>query len=154
MIYLRKYCHLDCQEIVTLFTETVYKINRQDYTRAQCDAWTSSSHDLERWQRLLQAHDSVVAVEKGKIIGFGDIDETGYLDHLYVHHEYQRQKVATKICDYLERNAEMITTHASITARPFFEKRGYHVVRQQQVSRDGQLLTNYVMIKVRKDEKR
>ena len=42
-----------------------------------------------------------------------------------------------------------ITTHASITARPFFLKRGYRVVREQQVERGGILLTNYVMEKYR-----
>ena len=40
-----------------------------------------------------------------------------------------------------------VTTHASITARPFFEARGYRVVRQQQVERQGVALTNFVMEK-------
>lgn len=40
-----------------------------------------------------------------------------------------------------------ITTHASITANPFFEKRGYQVAKEQQVERQGIFLTNYVMIK-------
>ena len=39
------------------------------------------------------------------------------------------------------------TTHASLTAKPFFEKRGYQVVQEQQVERKGILLTNYVMKK-------
>lgn len=37
--------------------------------------------------------------------------------------------------------------HASQTARPFFEKRDYHVLRSQRVERRGQHLTNYVMEK-------
>lgn len=41
----------------------------------------------------------------------------------------------------------LVTTHASITARPFFEKRGYRVIKEQQVERRGQRLTNYVMVK-------
>ena len=59
--------------------------------------------------------------------------------------------VATAICDALEQNnkATELTTHASITARPFFEKRGYTVVREQQVERRGELLTNFVMRKER-----
>ncbi len=89
----------------------------------------------------------------GQIVGFGDMDETGYLDRLYVHKDYQRQGVATAICDALEQNtkAAEFTTHASITARPFFEKRGYTVVKVQQVERRGILLTNFVMKKVRED---
>ena len=49
-------------------------------------------------------------------------------------------------CPDLQRN---IVTHASITARPFFEGRGYKVVKEQQVERKGIFLTNYVMIKDR-----
>lgn len=55
---------------------------------------------------------------------------------------------ATAICDQLEQAVGgSITTHASITARPFFEKRGYQVAKEQQVERQGIFLTNYVMIK-------
>ena len=42
-----------------------------------------------------------------------------------------------------------ITTYASITAKAFFEKRGYKTVRKQQVERNGILLTNFVMEKVK-----
>lgn len=41
-----------------------------------------------------------------------------------------------------------ITTHASITARPFFERRGYKAVKEQQVERQGISLTNFVMVKM------
>src|SRR5699024_10461668 len=85
-----------------------------------------------------------------RLLGFGDIDSTGYLDRLYVHKDHQRQGIASAICDELERAvpAEKITTHASITAKPFFLKRGYRVVLEQQVERGGLLLINYVMEKV------
>ena len=43
-----------------------------------------------------------------------------------------------------------VVTHASITARPFFEKRGYRVVKEQQVERNGVFLTNFVMVKRRR----
>ena len=83
---------------------------------------------------------------------FGDIDETGYLDRLYVRADMQGEGVATAICDRLESIVEgTIVTHASITAKPFFEKRGYAIVREQQVERRGILLTNYVMELRRKE---
>lgn len=34
-----------------------------------------------------------------------------------------------------------------IRKSPFFERRGYRVVREQQVERQGIMLTNFVMIK-------
>ena len=53
------------------------------------------------------------------------------------------------ISDELERFAagKTITTHASITAKPFFQHRGYRVVRKQEVIRRGVALTNLVMEK-------
>ena len=148
---LRKYAKTDCAELAELFYDTVHTVNAKDYTREQLDAWATGEINLEEWDESFQAHLTVVAEMDGKIVGFGDMDKTGYLDRLYVHKDYQRRGVATAICDALEQNtkaAEFIT-HASITARPFFEKRGYTVVREQQVERRGELLTNFVMRKER-----
>ena len=150
---LRDYCKTDCTELVRLFYDTVHTVNAKDYSREQLDAWATGEVNLEAWNKSLQAHNTVVAEMDGQIVGFGDMDETGYLDRLYVHKDYQRRGVATAICDALEQNtkAAEFTTHASITARPFFEKRGYTVVKVQQVERRGILLTNFVMKKVRED---
>ncbi|NBI72470.1 GNAT family N-acetyltransferase [Clostridiaceae bacterium] len=104
--------------------------------------------DLERWNQSFLGHYSIVARSGGVITGFGDIDKTGYLDRLYVHKDYQGKGVAAAICDKLEEMAQgKIVTHASITARPFFEKRGYRTVKEQRVERRGVLLTNFVMEK-------
>ena len=106
--------------------------------------------DFEKWNESLQEHFSVVAVGDEIIVGFGDIDKTDYLDRLYVHAAYQGKGIATAICNQLEQAVEgNIITHASITAKPFFEKRGYKLVKEQQVERQGIFLTNYVMIKER-----
>ena len=150
---LRDYTKTDCAELAELFYDTVHTVNAKDYTQEQLDAWATGKVNLEAWNESFQAHHTVVAEMDGKIVGFGDIDETGYLDRLYVHKDYQRRGVAAAICDALEQRtkAAEFTTHASITARPFFEKRGYTVVKVQQVERRGILLTNFVMKKVRED---
>ncbi len=145
-MYLRKYQSEDCKELTELFYHTVHTVNAKDYTKEQLDAWATGQVDLAQWNHSLLEHYSIVAVENGRIAGFGDIDETGYLDRLYVRADMQGEGVATAICDRLESIVEgTIVTHASITAKPFFEKRGYAIVREQQVERRGILLTNYVM---------
>ena len=150
---LRDYTKTDCAELAELFYDTVHTVNAKDYTQEQLDAWATGKVNLEAWNESFQAHHTVVAEMDGKIVGFGDMDETGYLDRLYVHKDYQRRGVAAAICDALEQRSKAaeFTTHASITARPFFEKRGYTVVKVQQVERRGILLTNFVMKKVRED---
>lgn len=146
---IRKYKSSDCNEIVQLFYNTVHKINAKDYTKEQLNAWATGKIDLEKWDKSFLEHYSFVAVENEIIVGFGDIDEHGYLDRLYVHKDYQRQGIATALCDKLENiiKTDCITTHASITAKPFFEHRRYNVVKQQIVERNGVFLTNFIMKK-------
>lgn len=190
---MRKYHPSDCAALAALFYETIHTVNARDYPQEQLDAWADGHVDLDAWNESFLAHNTYVAVQEcdgaddidscasdsagtapGKtggspanalIIGFGDMDDTGYLDRLYVHKDYQGRGVATAICDRLEeefclsrgrifqnsavqkRKNDTFTTHASITARPFFEKRGYTVVKAQQVVRKGISIRNYIMRK-------
>lgn len=145
---IRTYKPDDCQEMAELFYQTVHTVNAADYSPEQLDVWATGQVDLESWNRSFLEHLTLVATDNGKITGFGDMDETGYLDRLYVHKDYQHHGIASSICDRLEEKAPaVITTHASITAKPFFEKRGYVVLKEQQVERQGILLTNFVMKK-------
>lgn len=147
---LREYRPSDCKEITELFYHTVHTVNAKDYTREQLHVWATGQVDLDKWNQSFQDHYTIVAVEKDVLVGFGDIDSTGYLDRLFVHADHQRKGIAAAICDRLEQAVPgTITTHASITAKPFFEKRGYKVVKEQQVERQGIALTNFVMEKTR-----
>lgn len=147
---IRKYQPSDCKELTELFYNTVHNVNAKDYTKEQLDVWATGKVDLEKWNESLQEHFSIVAVDDEIIVGFGDIDKTGYLDRLFVHASYQRKGIATAICNQLEQTVQGdITTHASITAKPFFEKRGYKIVKEQQVERQGIFLTNFCMKKTR-----
>ncbi|WP_269477295.1 GNAT family N-acetyltransferase [Hominibacterium faecale] len=147
---LRKYQSSDCKEVTELFYNTVHIINAKDYTKEQLDVWATGEVDLEKWNQSLQEPYSIVAVDNEIIVGFGDVDKDGYLDRLFVHADYQGKGIATAICKQLEQAVEgKITTHASITAKPFFEKRGYKVMKKQEVERQGIFLTNFVMEKDR-----
>lgn len=147
---IRRYQSSDCKEITELFYNTVHTVNAKDYTKEQLNVWATGKVDLEKWNSSFQKHYSIVAVENNVIVGFGDIDKSGYLDRLFVHTDYQKKGIASAICDELEQFVDKnITTHASVTARLFFEKRGYKVVKEQQTERQGVFLKNYVMVKER-----
>ena len=133
-MHIRPYRSSDCPALAELFYQTVHAVNARDYSPEQLDAWADGRVELAAWDASFRAHDTRVAVEGGVIVGFADLGPDGYLDRLYVHRDWQGRGVASALCDTLP--AARIT-HASITARPFFERRGWHVVKEQQVERRG-----------------
>lgn len=149
---VRMYRSEDCKEIVELFYNTVHSVNSKDYNEAQLDAWAPKDINISKWDKSLSEHYSVVIEDNNIIIGFGDLDIDGYFDRLYVHKDYQGAYVATIIVKEIEKYAQenrikIITTHSSITAKPFFEKQGYKVTKEQVVERKGQILKNFIMEK-------
>lgn len=146
---LRLYREEDAAVLAQLFYETVHTINALDYTPQQLDAWAPVQRDLAAWHHSLASHVTLVALIDETIVGFGDMDAQGYLDRLYVHKAFQRRGIATAIVDELERAVSVptYTVQASVTAMPFFARRGYQVVRVQQVSRNGVTLKNFWMEK-------
>ncbi|MDL2318577.1 GNAT family N-acetyltransferase [Eubacteriales bacterium OttesenSCG-928-A19] len=146
---IRKYQPSDCETLAELLYNTVHTVNAKDYTQEQLDAWATRKVDLEKLNRSFQNHYCIVAIDDEIIIGFGDIDKFGYLDRLFIHKDYQGKGVATAICNKLEQVVQgKVVTHASITAKSFFEKRGYMIVKEQEVERQGVKLTNFIMEKI------
>lgn len=146
---LRPYRPADCPRLAQLFYETVHTVNARDYTPRQLSAWAPGTVDLECWNASFLAHFTLVAEDGGRITGFGDIDPSGYLDRLYVHKDFQGVGIASALCDALERHFSVrtVTTHASLTARPFFAHRGYQTLRRRTVERGGVFLDNFLMEK-------
>lgn len=151
IIQLRPYQTSDCKEMSELFYQTVHNVNAKDYSLEQRMAWANGNVNLKLWDKSFLNHDTLVATDGTLILGYSDIDATGYLDRLYVHKDYQGIGIGTMLCNALEaysfsNGSMLITTHASITAKSFFLKRGYQIVKEQQVIREGISLTNYVMM--------
>ena len=68
---LRAYESSDCPSIAELFYNTIHTVNAKDYSSEQLDAWATGQVDLAAWDVSFLAHRTIVAVEDGRIIGFG-----------------------------------------------------------------------------------
>lgn len=148
---LSEYRAGEAAALTELFYHSVHGVCLGDYTREQVDAWADGTADPALWEQSFLGRQVLVARLDGEIAGFAD-REGDYLDRLYVHKDHQRKGIARALCDGLERSAkeegvERMRVHASITARGFFEKRGWRMVKAQQVERKGVRLTNFVMEK-------
>lgn len=150
-IILRQAILADLPEMKELFRGTILHVCANEYDAEQRAVWASSSEKAERWQNLIKEQYVLLAIKEGVIVGFGSLLNGNYLDFMYVHKECQRQGIADALLNALEaeamRNTTVITSDISKTARPFFEKKGYVVVKEQQNSRGEVVLVNYKMKK-------
>ena len=151
-MHLRPATPADLRPLVTLFTETVHRVNCRDYTPEQIAVWAPRDEDWPRWQNRFHGLRTLLAERDGKLVGFTAFTTAGYVDFLFVHHEHQRQGIARALLNEAETQLRALgvsraTTHASITARPFFEAMGYVMLEQRWFEKDGVRLTNFSMDK-------
>ena len=143
----------DIPEMQALFRATVLHVNVRDYTQEEVADWASCGDSMEHWQSLLDRYRFIATLDRqGGITGFTSMNAGGHLHSLFVHEDWQGKGIATRLLHEAERmahafGASRIHLEASITARPFFEKQGYRVVRKQQAKANRLYLTNYVMEK-------
>lgn len=142
----------DVEQLRQLYFETIMTINARDYSPEQVTAWASTAERIDSLKQKIKAqHFYVATIDKGTIIGFSALEENGHLDMLYVHKEFQGLGVAKELWKKILAKARMlgitrIETEASITAKPFFEKQGFHLIKEQTVFINETGLTNYKMV--------
>ncbi len=152
-VTLRKFSGEDTASLVSLFHDTVHTINGKDYPMEQLDAWAPVLPDLKKWRTRFKSSKTLIAEFDGKIVGFGNLEnELSTIGLLYVHKDHQGQGVATALLKKLEKNliengVKAATVEVSITARPFFERRGYRLVRENRKMLNGREFLDFIMEK-------
>jgi len=139
-------------EMMQLFYDTVHTVNAQDYRKDQLIGWAPENSDKRFWQDRLKKRVCKVAFIAEQMVGFSEMVDDGHVDTLYVHKDFQRQKVAANLIQEIlqiakERNFQVLTTESSITAKPFFEAHGFKVTRIKKKLYNGKDFTNYKMTK-------
>jgi putative acetyltransferase len=147
---VREYRSSDLEAVVALFQRSVREVASRDYSPVQLSAWAPATADLRAWSKRLADGGVFVCTRNDHIAGFARIDAEGCVDLLYVHPSCQRQGVARELVEQLvswaaSRGLRRLQAEVSVTARPFFERMGFRVVRPQVVERRGVKFDNFVM---------
>lgn len=142
----------DLKEMQELYIETIKHVCKNDYNSAQIDVWISGVKNTERWVVVINTQFVLLAIIEDQIVGFGTLKDGNYIDFFYIHKEFQRQGIADRLLTELQleakkQHSKVITSDVSITARPFFEKKGFIVKAEQRNIRFGIELINYKMEK-------
>lgn len=143
-VKLRRYREADVQQILNLFNETIQHVNNKDYTQGQLAKWYQLSPDYKEWtQRFLQSITYVATIDN-QIVGFGN-RKSNLIDCLYVDYRFVGQGIGAKLLKVLLVGQGHCEVYASITAKPFFEKFGFQVVKEIRNKRGNEILMNYYM---------
>lgn len=145
---------VDLDDILDLFASAVERLTTHDYNAAQRRAWMRGGRRRRKWMERLENQYFIIAESSAeKLVGFGSIDaKVGYLDTLYVHPAFAHRGIARVLLEQLEEHAglsdiDTIVVDASKTARPFFQKNNYRLVRHNELELNGVSLVNYRMSK-------
>jgi putative acetyltransferase len=153
---LREARPADLDQVTALFRDTILHVSSKHYDPGQIHAWSAGAENKQRWNERLANQYFLLAFEESLLTGFSSITKEGYLDTMYVHKDFQHMGVATCLLNAIESWARglalsAISSDVSITARPFFESKGFRVLAEQQVEIRGQVFTNYKMQKQLRD---
>lgn len=144
-ILLRPFQREWAEGLAHIFIRAIDETCAKDYSKLQLEAWASAA-DQDGWADRFESSLTLVAFLGEEAIGFGNIEEGGHLDMLYVHPDYQGMGIASRICDMLESRAEgEIRVESSLTAKGFFLGRGYEVLEEETVFRNGAPLRRLLM---------
>jgi putative acetyltransferase len=147
---LRPYTAADADATLAVFRRAIRTTAARDHSAEQLAAWAPNEVDEGVWDTRRRERRTVVAEDDGRVVGFTDVDATGYVDMMYVDPDAGRRGVATALLAWAVEEATRagavsVRTHASITARPFFEAHAFRVDEVRHPVRNGVVFENFAM---------
>ena len=132
-IMIRRATAADAEAVHKIVLLALRETNARDYpssviARLVLTLPDKVASNLETWCAF-------VAVVDGRVVGTGSLNGQT-VSSVYVHPDYQGRGIATKLMDAVENAAnaesqETLSVQSSITARPFYAKRGFKIVREE-----------------------
>ena len=153
-MHIRRYTEGDLASLAAVYRASVEHGGRGHYTPEQIRIWASFADDLEHFEDVVNKGVTLLALsDDEQLAGFAQLHPVHHLSLLFVAPAFMRQGVATLLYQALEARArvageEVLTTDASLVARPFFARMGFVVVERETVVRSGLELDRFRMKKV------
>lgn len=124
----------DYDAIANLHKDTIQHINSIDYPEDVISVWVERTSP-SRYRNSAKKVKRWVAIEDKKIVGFCDHDFKCDIGGLYVHKDFQGKGAGKKLLETAELSmkklgCKKITITATLTAKTFYENRGYKVIKK------------------------
>jgi putative acetyltransferase len=81
---IRRYIAGEEKELRRVFLSSVHQLASKHYRADQIHAWAQEIFDFQDWCNRISTLKPFVAVIDGQIVGYADVQDSGYIDHFYV----------------------------------------------------------------------
>lgn len=149
---IRDFCEGDEATLWEVYFSSIHDIANKDYSPEQLDAWAPRQHDERQWAQRIRGINPYIAEVAGCVVGYADLQESGYIDHFFVAGPHHRRGVGHALMEHIHQVAKQrglleLYSDVSLTAEPFFAKHGFVVEARKSVVVRGVTLSNARMRK-------
>src|SRR5436190_16410909 len=81
---IRRFREGDERALWEVFFSAIHETASEDYTPEQIDAWAPRNFDSIKWANRMLGIQPFVAELDGNIVGYADVQASGYIDHFFV----------------------------------------------------------------------
>ena len=131
-IVIRPAAAADAEAVHKIVLLALRETNARDYPSSVIDRLVLTLPD--KVASHLTVWRAFVASVDGQVVGTGSLNGQT-VSAVYVHPDYQRRGIATKLMDAIENAAlaqyrGTLSVQSSVTAKPFYARRGFKLVRE------------------------
>jgi putative acetyltransferase len=147
---IRRYKPGEEAALFDIYFTAIHLVASRDYTAEQVQAWAPRDLDAALWKNKMREISPFVAELNGELVGYADVQSTGYIDHFFVSGNHPRRGIGSLLMARIFAEASSLgvaslTSHVSRTAQPFFAKFGFIVMAQRSPEIRGVIVPNALM---------
>jgi putative acetyltransferase len=151
-MHIRPFRPGDERALHAVFCSAIHGIASRDYAPEQIQAWAPLDLDDALWADRMRGISPFVVRDGDDLVAYADVQPNGYIDHFFVAASHARRGVGSMLMRHLHEAADaqriqLLSSHVSRTAQPFFERFGFAVVEQRVPVLRGVVVPNALMHK-------
>jgi N-acetylglutamate synthase-like GNAT family acetyltransferase len=149
---IRLYQRGDIEQVTKLFQDTVSTLGHDDYSETEIRMWAPDTTHFRDWEESCLQKFTLVAEVSNEIIGFAQLNNDGHINAFYCRPDHQGKGIGKKLYQIIEdyalsKGITKIYTEVHTSVRSFFTKLGFESLQKQKVLIQGDIKTNYVVLK-------
>lgn len=150
---IRRYREGEEEAIWEIVFQATRVSNARDYHEDLIERWAPLEKDMKEWRARLGVQNPFVAEIDTHLVGLAELEDEGFIEYFYVHPDHQGKGVGKALMETVENEArergfDRLTANVSVTARTFFEERGFEVRESFHKVILGHPAPNFAMEKI------